>query len=92
MRKSKKKFLKNIILILMLIYVAYTLITQQQALNKYSNENDNLSAQIDEQQKYKEELAKKQEDINSEEFIEDVAREKLDMYLPNEKVYIDTGM
>ncbi len=92
MRKSKKKFLKNIILILMLIYVAYTLITQQQTLNKYSNESDNLSAQIDEQQKYKEELAKKQEDINSEEFIEDVAREKLDMYLPNEKVYIDTGM
>lgn len=76
----------------MLIYVAYTLITQQQTLNKYSNESDTLSAQIEEQQKYKEELAKKKEDINSEEFIEDVAREKLDMYLPNEKVYIDTGM
>lgn len=92
MKNSKKKFLRNIILILMLIYVAYTLITQQQTLNKYSNESDTLSAQIEEQQKYKEELAKKKEDINSEEFIEDVAREKLDMYLPNEKVYIDTGM
>ena len=92
MKNSKKKFLRNIILILMLIYVAYTLITQQQTLNKYSNESDTLSAQIEEQQKYKEELAKKKEDINSEEFIEDVAREKLDMYVPNEKVYIDTGM
>ena len=27
--------------------------------------------------------------INSKEYIEEVAREKLDMYLPNEKVYID---
>ena len=27
--------------------------------------------------------------INSKEYIEEVARGKLDMYLPNEKVYID---
>ena len=41
---------------------------------------------------YKEELAKKQEDVSSLEFIEQTAREKLDMYYPNEKVYIDNGM
>ena len=34
---------------------------------------------------------KKKEDIESNDFIEDMAREKLDMYLPNEKVYMDTG-
>ena len=26
---------------------------------------------------------------NKKEYIEEVAREKLDMYLPNERVYID---
>ena len=36
-----------------------------------------------------EELKTTKENINSEEYIEEVAREKLDMYLPNEKVYID---
>ena len=35
------------------------------------------------------ELQKTKENVNSTEYIEEVAREKLDMYLPNERVYID---
>ena len=38
------------------------------------------------------ELAKKKDDVNSLEFIEQTAREKLDMYYPNERVYVDKGM
>ena len=37
----------------------------------------------------KEQLLETKANINSKEYIEEVAREKLDMYLPNEKVYID---
>ena len=29
------------------------------------------------------------ENINSDEYIEQIAREKLEMYYPNERVYID---
>ena len=29
--------------------------------------------------------------VDSNEYIEDIAREKLGMYLPNERVYIDAG-
>lgn len=90
--KSKRKFIRNIILILAIIYVIFTLIKQQQTLNQYAKNSEDLTNQIEEQQNYKEELEKKQADINSEEYIEETAREKLDMYLPNEKVYIDTGM
>ena len=90
--KSKRKFIRNIILILAIIYVVFTLIKQQQTLNQYAKNSEDLSNQIEEQQNYKEELAKKLSDIDSEEYIEETAREKLDMYLPNEKVYIDTGM
>ena len=32
---------------------------------------------------------KQKKNINSEKYIEEIAREKLDMYLPNEKVFID---
>ena len=32
------------------------------------------------------------ENVNSKEFIEQMAREKLEMYYPNEKVYVDKGM
>ena len=90
--KSKKKIIRNIILILALVYVVFTLINQQQTLNKYAQNSEDLSQQIEEQKNYKEELTQKQADINSKEFIEETAREKLDMYLPNEKVYVDTGM
>ena len=42
-----------------------------------------------EKKQNRDELTKKKEDVNSLEFIEEMAREKLDMYHPNEKVFID---
>ena len=90
--KNKKKLIRNIIIILALIYAVFTLIKQQNVINQYVSTSKDLASQIEQEKEYKDELAKKQEDINSDEFIEDTAREKLDMYLPNEKVYIDTGM
>ena len=90
--KNKKKLIRNIIIILALIYAVFTLIKQQNVINQYVSTSRDLASQIEQEKEYKDELAKKQEDINSDEFIEDTAREKLDMYLPNEKVYIDTGM
>lgn len=90
--KNKKKILRIILILLILIYAIITIVKQQYTLNQYSASRQKLATQIEEQKEYKEELAKKQESINSEEFIEDQAREKLDMYLPNEKVYMDTGM
>lgn len=90
--KNKKKLIRNIIAFLALIYVIYTLFNQQKVLNQYAQNSEDLNGQIEAEKEYKEELAKKQSDINSDEFIENTARDKLDMYLPNEKVYMDTGM
>lgn len=89
--KNKKKLIRNIIIILALIYAVFTLIKQQNVINQYVSTSKDLASQIEQEKEYKDELAKKQEDINSDEFIEDAAREKLDMYLPNERVYIDIG-
>ena len=90
MRKSKK-IIKLIIILIGIVYAIVTFINQQKTLNQYAKNCQDLSKQIEDQKEYKEELSKKKQDINSTEFIEDAAREKLDMYLPNEKVYIDTG-
>lgn len=90
MRKSKK-IIKMIIILVAIIYAIVTFANQQKTLNQYAKNCEDLSSQIEEQKEYKEELSKKKEDINSKEFIEETAREKLDMYLPNEKVYIDSG-
>ena len=91
MKKNKKIYTK-LLLVLVAIYVSITLINQQKTLNTYKNNNKELTAQIKEQTEYKEQLAKTKENVNSLEYIEEVAREKLDMYLPNERVYADKGM
>lgn len=91
MRKifKEKKILKKILIILFFIYVIYTLISQQKTLNSYKSEQAYYSDKIKEQNEYKENLTATKENVNSPEFIEEIAREKLDMYLPNERVYLD---
>ena len=87
-----KKIYRNLIIIIVSIYVIFTLVSQKKTLNEYAENSKELSKQIEEQEQYKEELAKQKEEANSLEVIEQTAREKLDMYYPNEKVYIDQGM
>ena len=89
--KKFKKIAKIIILIILIIYVGLTFINQRKTLNQYSKNYEDLTSQIEKQKEYNEQLSKKKQDIESTDFIEDMAREKLDMYLPNEKVYMDTG-
>ena len=73
-------------------YTIFTIISQQKTLNQYSQKSEELSQEIAEETQTKEELAKQKENVDSLDFIEKMAREKLDMYLPNERVYIDQGM
>ena len=68
------------------------LINQQKTLNKYNKTTKELTSKIDEQKTYNSELIAEKDNVNSKEFIEQTAREKLDMYYPNEKVYLDKGM
>ena len=90
--KKNKKLYKRLLILAIIAYVIFTLVNQQKTLNQYEQSTEDLTAQIEEQKEYKEELAKKKDDVNSEDFIEQTAREKLDMYYPNEKVYVDKGM
>ncbi len=86
-----KKSLKKIFIIILAVYIMYTFISQQKVLNSYKTSQEYYTQQIEEKLAYKETLNNKKNNINSEEYIEEAAREKLDMYLPNERVYIDTS-
>ncbi len=90
--KKNTKIYRNILILIIGVYVVLTLFNQQKILNQYSQDNKELSQKIEQEKETKEELAKKKEDVNSLDFIEQTAREKLDMYYPNERVYIDQGM
>lgn len=90
--KINPKLYKTLFLLGIGIYVMLTLVNQQKALNQYTKDTNKLTSQIEEQKEYKDELAKQKDDVTSLEFIEQMAREKLDMYYPNERVYVDRGM
>lgn len=90
--KKNKKIYKILLILGIAIYVLYILANQQQTLNQYRQDSSELTSKIEEQKEYKEELAKRKEDVNSPDFIEQTAREMLEMYYPNERVYIDGGM
>lgn len=91
MKKFFKSNLYKVIVIAFLVYVAYVLYTQQTKLDSYAKDKQYYEDQIADLNEQKEELIVEKENVNSPEYIEDIAREKLDMYLPNEKVYVDTN-
>lgn len=91
MRKflTNKSLAKNIFMISFLIYVSCSFVNQQKTLNEYKNQKETYQSQIEKQDQYKESLIELKENADSLEYIEKIAREKLDMYMPNERVYID---
>ena len=84
-----RKVIRNVIIILLAIYSVYIFTSQQKMLNTYATEKKQYQTQIDEAKAKQQELNEIIDNINSNEYIEEIAREKLDMYLPNERVYID---
>lgn len=85
------KLLKNFFIVGAIIYVSITFINQQKTIDAYNTQQANLKNKIKEQEEYKQTLLAIKENISSPDYIEELAREKLDMYLPNEKVYIDVN-
>ena len=90
--KKNKKIYKKLLFIVASLYIIVTLVNQQKVLNNYKKNQEELSKKIEEKIEYKQELAEIKENVDSLDYIEQVAREKLDMYLPNERVYEDKGM
>ena len=91
MKANKKKVLPNLLLLCFGIYSVYTLAYQQVELIRYSKTKSNIEAQIAELQQEIEVNKNKIEFIKSEAYIEEVAREKLGMLRPEEKIYIDVS-
>lgn len=88
----RKKLYRRLLIILVFVYAIFTLANQQKTLNQYNKTSKELSTKIVEQQSQKKELEEKNDNVNSKEFVEQTARDMLDMYYPNEKIYLDKGM
>ncbi|MCI8308750.1 MAG: cell division protein FtsL [Clostridia bacterium] len=84
--KSKK--ICFIIVSLILIYTFISFISQEKKLKNYEQQKQYYQAQIENLQDEQADLLQEQENIDSPDYIEEQAREKLDMYYPSERVYI----
>lgn len=87
--KNLNFIIKRTICLIIVTYCIITFFKQQKILNTYLAQTKTVETQIEEASKVQEELKEKKANVNSNEFIEAIAREKLDMYLPNERVYVD---
>lgn len=92
---KKSKLLRNAFFVALIIWMVM-LIKQQINIMQYKEEIEILSSKIetaeDELKQNKQDLEQEKQNTNSLEYIEKLAREKLGMYLPNERVYIDSNM
>ena len=91
--KENKNNTKN--LIIYLIIFAFVVAVSINAIINQESKKQEIKMQIsqyeDELKKLKsekDELIEQKENINTDKYIENVARNKLDMFLPNEKVYV----
>ena len=92
---KKNKLLMNAFIIALIIWIVM-LIKQQLNISQYQDEIKELSSKIDvaenELNQNKQDLEQEKKNTDSLEYIEKLAREKLGMYLQNERVYIDSNM
>lgn len=91
MKLNINRLIKKLIAIAFFIYFAVTIYNQQKMLDSYKSNIATVEDEIKEEEEHKESLISLKENANSLEYIEKIAREKLNMYKPNEKVYIDIG-
>lgn len=83
------KLVKRICLILLIIYVSIIFINQQKTLASYNSQKKYYNDRIVEAKNNNKLLKDEKSNLTSNDYIEKIAREKLDMYSENERVYIN---
>jgi cell division protein FtsL len=84
-----KKIIFIVLLVVTIALIGYVFIMHHQMLETYADDKKSLNNQIEAATVKQQELKDELNSINSVNTIESIARDKLDMYFPNERVYID---
>lgn len=92
MNKVAKKLLKTITVIAVIIYTCLTIFKQEGAFNKYDAEIVKYERLIEQEKLKNEQLRNTKVKISSREYVEEIAREKLGLVMPNEIVFVDASL
>ena len=87
--KKKVNPINLFIILFFAVYSVVTFVKQEIEIKKYEKEKQSYMDQIAMAKKKNEEYKRYSEYVNTDEYIEKVAREKLGMLLPEEKIYIE---
>ncbi len=90
-RLNPKRFAIAMVIVVFVVYFIYVMIWQQVLLSKKSKEIDALEKQIIAATQQAEELEKELENLSDPEYLERIAREKLGLVRPNERVFVDAN-
>ena len=89
--KGKKNVSKRILYTAIIIYVGYILCQQHVYLKAYKAEENSYLKEIDKDKKVAQQYQKQKELYRTDSYIEEIARTKLGMVYPGEKIFIDTS-
>ncbi|MEG2310586.1 MAG: septum formation initiator family protein [Clostridia bacterium] len=91
-KKVKKKIsVMKIVGILFMTYFLLTIADQQTQINKYNSQITMYETNINNTNSLTSYYSKQKTNIKSDEYIENVAREKLGYIKPNEKIFVDAN-
>jgi cell division protein FtsL len=91
-KKTKKPIRsKSIVMILLAVYLAYSLTAQYITIRNARAQEARIQAQIEEIKKENEKLKDEIERMQSDEYIERIARERLGLIKPGEYMFVDVN-
>ncbi len=92
-KKNKKKKIKmiHIVMLVFSFYFVYTLVDQQIQINKYNSQIEMYRADIKSKTELTDYYNKQKGSIQTDEYIENVARETLGYVKPYEKIFVDAN-
>lgn len=93
-KNNKKVFKINPLKIAIFVFVSYfiyNICEQQISINKYNSQIEMYTAEINTKKEQVEYYKNQKSNIDSPEYIENVARESLGYVKPYEKIFVDTN-
>ncbi len=88
---NPRRLVSAVVAFVFVAYFVYTMIWQQVVISQKGREIDALEEKIAAAEQQTKRLEKELEDLNDPEYLEKIAREKLGLVRPNERVFVDAN-
>ena len=87
-----KRLATTIVVMGLLLYTGFVFMEQENQMNNLNKEKQKYASLIDEAKLKTEELKETKAKINTDEYIEQYAREKLGLVMPYEIIFVDASI